>query len=223
MEYHLQKDSDLLKALRDAGPELMPILKNKYNYFSESNYLDIAECIRQTRPVLTAHDMVMLSGVETRTGDPDEIVVTVSLWHAESGEHIDTQSTLGPTPLHKSNDTQMLLATGTYLRRNMMMALLMLAGEDDDSDGLKDETEEDKEAQIRADAQRRVKTEQDKEERKKIIDEIGNIMEADVWSEKALNDVRAQIRKTPTNKLPQLREECKATLRKLYGDGGNNE
>jgi len=228
VEYHLTEDkpSQLLQAMVDAGPELLPILKNQENDYIA--YLDLPELIAKTKPVLSKHGLVMISGVEPHMqadGQPAKLVAQVRLYCAASGEYIVCGGELGAADIPKANSIQKLFGSGTYMRRNMELALLNLAGASDDTDGGEREDDESGEADGKAQppAKERTRDEEEHEERRMLIAQIGTLMKNDLISEKTRKDVRLQIAKTKTEALPKLIEDCEAMLRKAIATASEND
>lgn len=117
---------NLASALVAALAELTIVDKGRtakagaYSY----DYADIADVIKDTRPVLAEHGVVALTPLSAHD---DELAVTVILLHT-SGDRMD----LGPFPFPHGKDAQATGSMVTYHRRYALLAALGMAAGDDD-------------------------------------------------------------------------------------------
>ena len=143
-----------------------------------------------TKPILAKHKLVLIQTVDNGIGQGGpRVTVATRLYHAESAEYIVCGGTMGPTMLHKANDTQKLFASATYMRRNQYLAILNLSGIDDDTDG-GDAPEKAKEEVVQ-------ETEDtDVAERdsvwKERLETIKSIIKAEVFTDKERSEFRRQ-------------------------------
>ena len=192
MEYHISEESKLLPALCAAQPKLLPVVKTVSNEFTESMYADLPHLEIDTKPILMKHKLVLIQTVDngiTQAGP--QVTVATRLYHAESGEYILCGGTLGPTKLHKANETQMLFASATYMRRNQYLAVLNLSGIDDDTDGGDAPDKEEGETRV-------TETEDtDIAERdsvwKERLETIKSIIKTEVFTDKERSEFRRQM------------------------------
>lgn len=88
------------------------------------SFLNIADLVSETRPVLAAHGIVALTPVHEHG---DGLACTVTLLH-ESGQRLD----FGPLPFPAGRDAQATGSWITYMRRYSLLAALGMGAEDDD-------------------------------------------------------------------------------------------
>ncbi len=213
VEYVLNAESKLLPALCSAQTELLPIATNRDNDFTGSRYLDLAELLRVTKPILAKHKLVLIQTVDSTqrgAGETDtRITVATRLYHAESGEYVVCGGTLGITALHKANPTQKLFATASYMRRNQILAVLALAGADDDTDG--DVGEHPDETPREAAKQEETLVDP---ERKKRLDVLKQIVTKEVFTERDRLEFRRAVGTAESAaELDRIIEDAKTALR----------
>jgi len=88
------------------------------------SFLNIADLVAETRPVLARHGLVALTPVHEHGS---ELACTVVLLHS-SGERLD----FGPFPFPQGRDAQSTGSWVTYIRRYALLAALGMGAEDDD-------------------------------------------------------------------------------------------
>lgn len=119
-----QSNSKLLAALVAAKKKFTPAKKTATNPHYKSRYVDLASVMESCEAALLEHDLVIWHQPRLN-GDQLELVTILS--HV-SGERIDCVWPIKPT----RDDPQGLGSATTYARRYSVMALLGIAGEDDD-------------------------------------------------------------------------------------------
>lgn len=116
--------NNLLKALVSAQAEITNPVKDSKNPHFKNNYASLESVLDAVTKPLNKHGLVL-----TQTIMPTPVVSLVTtLWHAESGEHIDSIVPLNPS----KQDPQGYAAACTYYRRMTIKSLLGLAEVDDD-------------------------------------------------------------------------------------------
>jgi hypothetical protein len=116
--------NNLLKALVSAQSEITNPVKDSKNPHFKNNYASLESVLDAVTKPLNKHGLVL-----TQTIIPHPIVSLVTtLWHAESGERIDSVIPLNPS----KQDPQGYAAACTYYRRMTIKSLLGLAEVDDD-------------------------------------------------------------------------------------------
>jgi len=116
--------NNLLKALVSAQSEITNPVKDSKNPHFKNNYASLESVLEAVTKPLNKHGLVL-----TQTIIPHPIVSLVTtLWHAESGERIDSVIPLNPS----KQDPQGYAAACTYYRRMTIKSLLGLAEVDDD-------------------------------------------------------------------------------------------
>jgi hypothetical protein len=116
--------NNLLKALVSAQAEITNPVKDSKNPHFKNNYASLESVLDAVTKPLNKHGLVL-----TQTIMPTPVVSLVTtLWHAESGEHIDSIVPLNPA----KTDPQGYAAACTYYRRMTIKSLLGLAEVDDD-------------------------------------------------------------------------------------------
>lgn len=113
-------------ALVDALTDLTNIAKkNQANTGSYGySFLNIADLVAETRPVLAEHGIVALTPI---TDHGNGLACTVVLLH-RSGERLD----FGPFPFPHGKDAQATGSWVTYTRRYALLSALGMGAEDDD-------------------------------------------------------------------------------------------
>ncbi len=127
MEKNLNS-GELVKALIEVQAELMPLMMDQdgHNY----RYLGLPEILRVSKPILSKNK-VLLQQFSDFNGDEKKVTVNTMLL-CTSNDFMRCGGTLGPTRLAGgANETQMLGASCTYLRRFQAMTILGLIGDDD--------------------------------------------------------------------------------------------
>ena len=121
---------EIYKALIKAQSEFPAMIKNAdaHNYA----YLDLASLIEKVNPVLEKNGLgfTQLLGNGEENGNP---AVKTIVFHAESGETIESVLSAPAVKLRGCNDIQGSGATYSYLRRYALQAILGLASEDNDA------------------------------------------------------------------------------------------
>ncbi len=215
MERNLLPDSKLILALIEVQNVLGPITENRDNPFAETRYLDLAEILRVARPILAAHSVLLqqTADVVMPEGVPGVLVMTELI--NRDGEFIRCFGRLGPTKMHKANDTQMLGASISYLRRFLALTVLGIAGaEDDDETKFKEGTE-----QTDAPTDRPGPTPDD--QRQQIIDAI-----RDLAADRVFTDADRMATKTSymnARTLPALQKVLADTHSAFTEKGGSTE
>ena len=110
-----------MKALLEVQKEIEALSKDSKNPFFKSKYLDLPTLLKNVKPVLNKHGLILLQPVENRQ-------VFSLLVDAESGENICGSG----IPLPDIKDPQKLGAAITYFRRYTLTSLLAIEEQDDD-------------------------------------------------------------------------------------------
>jgi len=113
---------NLLKALAAAKAEMPDPKKNAQNSHFRNSYADLNAVLSCLEVPLANHGLVV-----TQTMAEGNVLVT-TLWHAESGESLESRMTLMPA----KNDPQGQGSAITYGRRYMLKALFGMVDVDDD-------------------------------------------------------------------------------------------
>jgi hypothetical protein len=215
MKRHLKDDSKLLKGLIEVQAVIGPIPVNHDNPFAETRYLDLPGILTVAKPELSKHGILMQQTADVFQNDKGtQVRVTTELLNAE-GEYIRCDGTLGATEMHKSNPTQKLGASISYLRRFQAMAILGIAGSEDD-----DETDFSADTPP-AQAPVEINGPTPNEQRQQIIDAISEKAKDAVFSDHDRSAIRASIQNART--LEQL-QQVLADVDAAYNDkiGGMN-
>ena len=130
MERNLKDDGALIKSLIAVQGELMPILTNRQNTYTQAKYLDLSEVLKTVKPILTKHDVLLQQYVDIT----DENATVTTMLMNYKGESLQCAGSLKPTQMKGSNSTQWLGASVTYLRRFQALTILGLIGVDDDDE-----------------------------------------------------------------------------------------
>lgn len=123
---------ELAAALLKARPGMGRILKDstakiegqKANY--SYKYADLANTFEAVLPSLLEHGVLMIQS--TDSSDPTIVTVQTRLYHAASGEWMESELSIKPT----ASDAKAIGSAITYARRYSIQPLLGLATEDDD-------------------------------------------------------------------------------------------
>lgn len=122
-------DSELYKALIAFQAEVRDPVKDSSNPHFKSRYADLHSVLVAVRPVLAKHGLAVAQTITVRDGQVHPLLETV-LVHS-SGAML--KSTV-PLAVSKAGP-QEFGSVMSYLRRYSLMALLGIAGADDDDDG----------------------------------------------------------------------------------------
>jgi hypothetical protein len=121
--------AELAKGLAKAQADFGPLLKGATNPFFKSKYADLSSVMDVARGPLAEHGLCFVQ--TTEGSDVGFIVVETTLIHT-SGEWVSGKIKM---PLVK-NDPQGFGSAMTYARRYALQAILGLAAEDDDGEGV---------------------------------------------------------------------------------------
>jgi len=113
---------NLLKALAAAKAEMPDPKKNAANPHFKNKFADLGQVMDCLEVPLANHGLVV-----TQTMAEGNVLVT-TLWHAESGESLESRMTLMPA----KNDPQGQGSAITYGRRYMLKAMFGMVDVDDD-------------------------------------------------------------------------------------------
>lgn len=119
----------LVKAIVEAKKNFKPALKNANNPHYKSKYTELSTVIDATEDALLEHGVVVFQGVGGSVAEQC-VRVTTRLVHA-SGQWIEDTLEL-PATNRQNFDPQSAGSAITYGRRYGLMAMLCIAGEDDD-------------------------------------------------------------------------------------------
>lgn len=118
---------EIYKKLLEAQKEIGAIKKDSANPFFHSKYFDVNAILREVKPILNKHGLVLvqgLSAIEGRSG------LTTAIVDSESGEKVESTCYLP-----EMADPQKTGSAITYFRRYALQSLLALEAEDDDGNG----------------------------------------------------------------------------------------
>jgi hypothetical protein len=122
-EYLLMKN--LLKSLLAAQSEITNPIKNASNPHFRNRYADLSSVLESVQEPLNKQGLVLTQTLkQSETG----VLLVTTLWHAESGESMESWIALNPA----KTDPQGYAAACTYYRRLSIKALCGLAEVDDD-------------------------------------------------------------------------------------------
>lgn len=120
--------NELFSALCKTQSEMKVAGLNSENPFFKSNYADLTEIVRVSRPVLTRHGLSVLQQV-TQNEEGGNVLVTI-LAH-NSGQWISSMMKITPT----KPDIQAFASYMSYLKRYSYAALIGVVTGDEDDDG----------------------------------------------------------------------------------------
>lgn len=123
------KDGEILKSLCAFHSELKEIEKGSENPFFNSSYADFSAILKEIRPILSKHNLVLIQAA--LNGCPGIKVKTV-LYHT-NGESIEMDC-VRFSPKNTA-DIQQLGGAITYLKRYSLQALLCISFTSEDADG----------------------------------------------------------------------------------------
>lgn len=116
---------NLLTALCSASAEITNPKKDSKNPHFRNEYASLESVLEAVMAPLQRHGLVLTQTMEPVT---DDMMLRTTLWHAKSGERLDSCIVLAP----QKRDPQGYAAACTYYRRLTIKALLGLAEVDDD-------------------------------------------------------------------------------------------
>ena len=114
-----------LKVLK-AKQQFGSATRDRKNDHYGSDYATLESVLASVEPALHAEGLLLMQRLEML--DPRSPILTTQLWHAASGERIETQHLLAPD----RTGTHALASCCTYWRRQQIKALLCLSETDDD-------------------------------------------------------------------------------------------
>lgn len=115
----------LLKALCAAVPDISNPRKDSKNPHYRSTYASLEAVLDAVTLPLQKHGLVLTQTLRSSAG---AVELVTTLWHAESGQHLESAVPLNPA----KPDPQGVAAATTYYRRLAIKTLLGLAEVDDD-------------------------------------------------------------------------------------------
>jgi hypothetical protein len=115
----------LLQALCAAVPDISNPRKDSKNPHYRSTYASLEAVLDAVTIPLQKHGLVLTQTLRSSAG---AVELVTTLWHAESGQHIESAVPLNPVKA----DPQGVAAATTYYRRLAIKTLLGLAEVDDD-------------------------------------------------------------------------------------------
>jgi hypothetical protein len=115
----------LLQALCAAVPDISNPRKDSKNPHYRSTYASLEAVLDAVTIPLQKHGLVLTQTLRSSAG---AVELVTTLWHAESGQHIESAVPLNPAKA----DPQGVAAATTYYRRLAIKTLLGLAEVDDD-------------------------------------------------------------------------------------------
>lgn len=121
--------SDLNKALIAFQAEVRDPIKDASNPHFKSRYADLHSVLVAVRPVLAKHGLAITQTISVREGQVHPLLET-TLLHS-SGAYLNSTVPLAVTKAGPQEFGSVM----SYLRRYSLMALLGIAGADDDDDG----------------------------------------------------------------------------------------
>lgn len=125
-------DQEFNEALLALQGELTDPKKNAANSHFKSNYVDLHSLLSTMRPLLTKHKFVLSQHVVAdRTGERTDYAIRTTYLHVPTGKMLATDV---PLCLDRSG-SQAFGSACTYAKRQGIMMLMPMAGEDDDDDG----------------------------------------------------------------------------------------
>jgi hypothetical protein len=121
---------NLLKALQGFHKECPPITKEADNPFFKSKYATLDSIQEHIRPYLQKQGLVITQANSVVEGTA---IVTTSVWHAESGEFLESEF---PVVVTKQT-AQDYGSAVSYAKRYSLTGLLNITVQDEDDDGAK--------------------------------------------------------------------------------------
>lgn len=116
---------NLLKSLLAAQAEITNPVKNASNPHFRNRYADLSSVLESVQEPLNKQGLVL---TQTLRQEATGVALVTTLWHAESGESMESCIALNPT----KTDPQGYAAACTYYRRLSIKAMCGLAEVDDD-------------------------------------------------------------------------------------------
>lgn len=122
---------ELYKALQKALNELQNPKNTRENPFFKSHYAPLSQVLEEAKKVLSKHGLFIYQRVGSDIEETSRIWVGTVIAH-ENGEEIRSGKLYIPLPDKKPQTAGSAI---TYARRYSLMALLGVAGEEEDDDG----------------------------------------------------------------------------------------
>lgn len=116
---------NLLKSLLAAQAEITNPVKNASNPHFRNRYADLSSVLESVQEPLNKQGLVL---TQTLRQETTGVALVTTLWHAESGESMESVIALNPA----KTDPQGYAAACTYYRRLSIKAMCGLAEVDDD-------------------------------------------------------------------------------------------
>lgn len=123
--------SELTKAVVKVQQDMKNPKKSKANPFFKSKYVDLATAWDSCRDLLATNGLAVIQTVDTVVTEKAVVSVLETTLSHESGEWISGRLMLNPA----KDDPQGLGSAIQYARRYSLMAIIGMAGEDEDDDG----------------------------------------------------------------------------------------
>ena len=117
-----EKITNLTKALFEFQGKVTSVKKNAKNDHFKNKYADLTSIIETINPILQECGLLV-------TQHPNEDVLVTTVYHAESGEYMQSEQVLRMRDL---NNPQQQGSAITYARRYALASIFNLSQEDDD-------------------------------------------------------------------------------------------
>ena len=118
-----EKITNLTKALFEFQGKVTSVKKSAKNPHFKSNYADLSSILEVINPILQECGLFV-------TQHPHEDVLTTTIYHAESGEFMQSEQVLR---MKDANNPQQQGSAITYARRYALASIFNLNQEDDDA------------------------------------------------------------------------------------------
>jgi hypothetical protein len=125
----MAESKNLMQRLLLVQKEIKAITKDETNPFFKSSYFNINGLLRELKPVLDKHGVVVLQPLTNIEGKPAIATLLVN-----PDDAAETLSFV--TPLIENPDSQKMGASITYFRRYALQSIFLLEAEDDDGNSV---------------------------------------------------------------------------------------
>lgn len=121
---------NLLNKLIAVQKEVSAILKSEENPYFQASYFDINGLLKELKPVLNKHGLVVNQPLDLKDG---RAVIKTVVADVESGESLETYF-----PIPENPDPQKMGSAITYFRRYTLQSFFLLEAQDDDANAAAD-------------------------------------------------------------------------------------
>lgn len=122
---NMSEQKTLIEKMFDIQNEIGVLAKDKDNEYFKSNYFDINGLLKELKPLLEKHEILIMQHLDNINGKPAIETAVIDK------NNIDSRI-VAKVPLPESDNPQKMGSSITYYRRYALTSLFLLQAKDDD-------------------------------------------------------------------------------------------